>query len=78
MTGFRIRSTGAGGRDMNRRWFHLAARAGIVLDVGAHVGFYALLAAHANPKGRVFAFEPHPSVYGRLIRNLSLNGVENV
>jgi FkbM family methyltransferase len=59
-------------------WFQFAARAGTVLDVGAHVGFYALLAAHANPKGRVFAFEPHPSVYERLIRNLSLNGVENV
>jgi FkbM family methyltransferase len=64
--------------EMAPLWFQFAACAGSVLDVGAHVGFYALLAAHANPKGRVFAFEPHPSVYERLIRNLSLNGVENV
>jgi FkbM family methyltransferase len=59
-------------------WFGLASRADVVLDVGAHVGLYTLLAAHANPKSRIFAFEPHPSVYGRLIRNLTLNGLENV
>lgn len=64
--------------EMAPLWFHFAARASVVLDVGAHVGFYALLAAHANPKGRVFAFEPHPTVYERLVRNVALNGVENV
>ena len=64
--------------EMAPLWFHLAARAGVVLDVGAHVGFYALLAAHANPKGRVFAFEPHPTAHGRLVRNVGLNGVDHV
>jgi len=64
--------------EMAPLWFHLASRARVVLDVGAHVGFYALLAAHANPECAIFAFEPHPTVYGRLIRNVSLNGVENV
>ena len=64
--------------EMAPLWFGLASRADVVLDVGAHVGLYTLLAAHANPKSRIFAFEPHPTVYGRLARNVALNGLENV
>ena len=59
-------------------WFRLAALADVVLDVGAHVGFYAPLAAHADPKSRICAFEPHSRAYGRPTRNVALNGAENV
>lgn len=55
-----------------------ARTARVVLDIGAYVGFYALLAAHANPEGRVFAFEPHPDAYARLVWNVKLNGLENI
>jgi FkbM family methyltransferase len=50
----------------------------VTLDVGAHVGYYAALAAHANPAGKVFAFEPMPSSFERLRRNVELNGLANV
>lgn len=59
-------------------FFRLASRARATLDVGAHVGFYSLLAAHANPAGRVYAFEPMPATYARLVQNVSLNGLGNV
>ncbi|MBV8857739.1 MAG: FkbM family methyltransferase [Acidobacteria bacterium] len=59
-------------------FFRLATRARATLDVGAHVGFYSLLAAHANPRGRVYAFEPMPVTYSRLVQNVALNGLENV
>jgi len=59
-------------------FYRLASRAQVTLDVGAYVGFYSLLAAHANSQGRVFAFEPHPGVYPRLLRNVALNRVTNV
>jgi FkbM family methyltransferase len=59
-------------------FFRLASRARVTIDVGAHVGFYALLAAHANPAGRVFAFEPMPEIHARLVRNVRLNGLQNV
>jgi FkbM family methyltransferase len=59
-------------------FFRLATAARVTLDVGAHVGFYTLLAAHANPAGRVYAFEPLPSTYERLKNNVALNRLTNV
>jgi len=48
-------------------------------DVGAHVGFYTLLASElVGPKGRVFAFEPLPRNVAYLRRHLELNRTGNV
>ncbi len=59
-------------------FFRLASRARITLDVGAYVGFYSLVAAHANTNGRVYAFEPLANARERLCRNLDLNQLSNV
>jgi FkbM family methyltransferase len=61
-----------------RVFYELAGTARVTLDIGAHVGYFALLAAHANPTGRVYAFEPMPRVRERLERNVALNGASNV
>lgn len=54
-------------------FYELAGSARVVLDVGAHVGYFALLAAHANPRASVFAFEPMARVRARLEDNIALN-----
>jgi FkbM family methyltransferase len=59
-------------------FWHLAGRAAVTLDVGAHVGFYTILAATANPDAVVFAFEPLRAVFERLNRNVRMNRLENV
>lgn len=59
-------------------FFRLAQRADVVLDVGAYVGFYTLLAGHANPEGRIHAFEPLPAIHERLTGNVALNKLSNV
>jgi FkbM family methyltransferase len=59
-------------------FYALARAARTTLDIGAHVGYFALLAAHANRAGRVYAFEPLPRVHERLRRNVKLNGLSNV
>lgn len=59
-------------------FYQCAAQAAVTFDVGAHVGFFSLLAAHANPRGKVYAFEPLPTVYQRLIENVARNGLANV
>ena len=46
------------------------------LDVGAHFGFFSLLAAHlVGAGGRVHAFEPVPGTFKVLRRNVSRHGV---
>ena len=64
--------------EMSPIFLRLAAQSRVTVDVGAHVGFYTVVAALANPRGRVFAFEPLPSVFERLRRNVALNGLTNV
>lgn len=62
-----------------RLFFELAESARVTLDIGAHVGYFALLAAHANPVvGRVYAFEPLERVRRRLEHNVVLNAATNV
>lgn len=49
------------------------------VDVGAHVGYYSLLAARqVGPQGKVYSFEPEPVNYSLLIKNVELNGYSNV
>jgi len=51
----------------------------IVLDIGAHHGFYSLLASKlVGPTGRVVAFEPSPRERVRLERHVRLNECKNV
>jgi len=42
------------------------------------VGFYSLLAAHANNSGKVYSFEPLNDVCERLQKNVDLNELRNV
>ena len=43
-----------------------------VLDIGAHFGFYSLLAAHlVGPSGRVLSIEASPSVFVVCLENVS-------
>lgn len=51
----------------------------VVIDVGAHVGYYALLAsAVVGAEGQVMAFEPRPLNFGFLERHIRLNRVGNI
>ena len=59
-------------------FYEFARRSSFTLDVGAYIGFYSILAAHANPASRVLAFEPLPTAFARLHRNIALNGLSNV
>lgn len=49
----------------------LSNRAGIVVDIGAHVGNHAVY--FANYLGPVIAFEPTRDIFGLLVKNISSN-----
>jgi FkbM family methyltransferase len=57
----------------------LLAGGGDFIDVGAHVGLYAVLGGKILAgRGRVLAIEPHPRAVEQLKDNITLNGLENV
>jgi FkbM family methyltransferase len=50
-----------------------------VLDVGAHIGYFSLLASTlTGPSGRVYAFEPEPRNRALLEKNVASNSRANV
>jgi FkbM family methyltransferase len=52
---------------------------GVVYDLGANAGFYAMIAARAvGPNGYVYAFEPAPALAARLRDNAARNSFKNV
>jgi FkbM family methyltransferase len=58
------------------QWLSANIRPGdIVLDIGANVGMYSILAAAlAGPTGHVFAVEPHIVNAAALLENVAANG----
>jgi FkbM family methyltransferase len=51
----------------------------IVVDVGAHIGKYTIIASKmVGSKGKVIAIEPHPVNYDILKQNMELNKLSNV
>ena len=56
-----------------------AKRGGVVVDIGANIGYYTLLfARQVGPSGRVFAFEPDADNFRLLSANVSANHYTNV
>ncbi|MFC2054169.1 FkbM family methyltransferase [Chloroflexota bacterium] len=49
-----------------------------VVDIGAGIGDFSILAGVRHPKNKVFAFEPSRDSYTLLLKNLELNQVKNV
>ena len=51
----------------------------VIVDVGAHVGYYSLLAARlVGPAGKVYSFEPDPDNHSLLLKNIEYNGYHNI
>lgn len=48
-----------------------------ILDVGANIGLFTIRYARMFPTARVYAFEPNPGAYDRLVRNLKANCITN-
>lgn len=75
---YNIYTQGAYERPVADWWVEQVREDSVVLDVGAHVGQYTLLAAERARQGRVIAVEPNPLTVQRLEENVRWNQVENV
>ena len=50
----------------------------VVIDIGANVGTFALMAATRARLGRVFSYEPNQENFDLLVHNVALNRLTNV
>ena len=48
---------------------------GVIFDVGANVGTYSKFIKKLNQHIEIFAFEPHPTTYQKLVSNVKIYGV---
>lgn len=60
-------------------FYKVVKKGDVVVDLGANIGYFTLLAARlVGREGKVYAFEPEPRNYGYLLKNIQLNGYDNV
>ncbi|MGF1506801.1 MAG: FkbM family methyltransferase [Anaerolineae bacterium] len=63
---------------LTRWWQVLAADAGVVLDVGAHIGYFSHIAKVAAPGAHIIAFEPNPRMRVQFEQIVQANHFTNV
>lgn len=61
-----------------KRFKQLAQKSETILDVGANIGLFSLIASAVNPRAKIHAFEPTPNTYRILKENIDLNKSKNI
>jgi FkbM family methyltransferase len=60
-------------------YWHTPKAGDLVFDIGAHAGVSThMLAKTVGPHGKVYAFEPDPTAFPHLQRNIEAHGLQNV
>jgi len=64
---------------MTKLFKRIVKKDNVVVDLGAHIGYYTLLASRlVGENGIVYAFEPDPKTYSLLLKNIQLNQYRNI
>jgi FkbM family methyltransferase len=50
----------------------------IILDIGANIGYFSVIAADKAMHGQVYSFEPVSLIRKQLLQNISLNRITNI
>jgi len=50
----------------------------IIIDVGAHIGLFSLLASRSCFTGKIFSFEPNNENFDMLMQNIKSNKLKNI
>jgi FkbM family methyltransferase len=59
-------------------FYHFAKRSKCIVDIGANIGYFSLVAAACNKEAKIIAFEPVERVYNRMIKQISINNFLNI
>lgn len=49
-----------------------------IIDIGAGIGDFCILAGRMYPSANIYAFEPNKEEYKKLLINIKLNGITNI
>lgn len=60
-----------------RREYGPMERFRTIVDIGAHMGTFAIHAAQSCPDARVYCYEPEPRNFALLQQNIAINGLES-
>ena len=63
--------------EYNRQGFEINDN-DIIIDIGAHIGLFALFASQFCKNGRIYCYEPIKENFNLLLLNLQLNKINNV
>lgn len=71
---------GFGGYEGNSEllFYWLCKKSDTVIDVGANIGYYSLVAAISNPKLKIIAFEPVEHIINRFRKQIEINSINNI
>ncbi len=65
--------------ETTRLFKSMAKEGDTIVDIGANIGYYTLLSSRiVGDKGKVYAFEPDPTNYSILTKNIALNKYTNI
>lgn len=59
------------------KWFNLKEDPTII-DIGAHIGMFSVIAATKFPKSKIYSIEPSKDNYKLLLENVEMNELKNV
>lgn len=59
-------------------FYHLSKEANTIIDIGANIGYFSIIAAAANPSSEIYSFEPVNRVAERFEEQTRLNKKFNI
>ena len=59
-------------------WENFIQKDSVVIDIGANIGYYSLIASKKAAGGKVYSFEPFSGSYHLLKKNIELNHIQNI
>ena len=72
-------SSGIYHKQMTKLIKSLITKGMVCLDIGANIGYFTLTMARlVGEEGGIFAFEPEPHNFDLLVKNIAINGYDNV